>query len=257
MSVLDAEPREGNKCHVCSTPLPKSSLICARCGAAHGEANRCPHCNTIAGTEPHPSLKHGCRVCGGPRVPASGEGVERSGKEVPDLLEAGKSARRAMGFRLLGGLVGGFGALSLVVTLLVLLVANAGFLASVFSFATISIPLLLAAWAWRKGGQHAKTRDRALDAAWSLVVADVLASRGEELTAKELGEVIQTSENEAEQLLATLRLDDHIRARVTDEGELVYSTASPARLRVAGDQLEEEFAQLEEQAAERSRARSS
>lgn len=228
--VVTGAPLPGGECRVCGSQL-SDSLTCENCGAAYGEANRCPHCRSVADTEEDATLRHRCRVCGGPRVPVDDHDIVRSGRETPQLQRARRAQLRGAGWMVGAGVVGGFGLLSLAVVLLVLGVASPGVVATVAAIGAVAIPFVVSALAWQRARAARSEREHALDEAWSLVAADVLRHRGEELTAAELGKLMHVSEEVAELLLANLSVRDVIRTRVTEEGELAYS-APPERLRI-------------------------
>ena len=126
--ALSGEPRADGGCRVCGAKLPEGSPVCAQCGAVHGERYRCPHCGAIADIEPAKALRYRCKVCGGPRVPSDDVAVKRSGAETPALERAQRAHRVAAAWRVGAGVVGGFGALSLLIALLVLGVVTPGVL---------------------------------------------------------------------------------------------------------------------------------
>ncbi len=82
-----------------------------------------------------------------------------------------------------------------------------------------------------------------LEAAWESVAHEVLRARGGELTAKELAQVMRTTEPHAETMLTALSVNDRARIDVGDDAELRYSAhlAAPAPLvRVADDVVQTE-----------------
>jgi hypothetical protein len=233
--ALASEPAPGGKCRVCGAQLPEGSLHCTHCGATYGESNRCPHCRSVTEVEPGGVLRFRCRVCGGPRVPADDPNVVRSGREIPLLATAQKARRRGAAWRVGAGLVAGFGALSVAVALIVWLVASPGLLGTLGMLVMLSAPIVLALLAWRRAGAERRATEHALDQAWALVAADVLASRGAELNAAELARILRIDEANAELLLGQLNVNDFVHARVTDEGDVVYSSRAPEKLRVPSD----------------------
>ena len=221
--ALSGEPGPGGTCRVCSGTLDES-LRCRQCGAAYGEANRCPHCRSVADVEPHDTLRFRCRVCGGPRVPLEDPEVTRTGRELPLLAQAQRARMRSAAWKVGAASAGGFGLLSLLVALIVLGIASPGFIAILATLVLVSAPLLLAVLAWRQAGKSKKDVERALDDAWALVASDLMRQRGAELTAGELARSMRITEEQAELLLARLSVQDFVRARVTDEGDIAYST---------------------------------
>jgi hypothetical protein len=165
-------------------------------------------------------------------VPVDDARVVRSGREAPLLARARRARKLCASWRLGAGVVAGFGLLSLLVALAVLLIASPGVIGTLGMLAMVSVPLVMALLAFRRGQRERRELAQSLDRAWALVAGDVLASRGEELTAQELASSLRTDERYAEGLLAELNVSDFVHARVTDEGDVVYSTRAPARLRV-------------------------
>ena len=242
--VLSGEPAPGGRCKVCGGTL-SDSLRCEQCGAAYGVKNRCPHCRAIADIEAADPLRFRCRVCGGPRVPVDDHEVVRTGREVPVLKQAKKAHLTRAAWAVAAGVLGGFGVLSLLTTLLVI-AFGPGLLASVTLLAANLVPFVVAALAWRKSKQHGKHRDQLLDDAWGLVASDVLAHAGKELEAEDLAKVMRIDLARAEQVLAHLSVHDSVHARVTDEGDLAYSVG-PSKLRVAAASDEPAVDELAEQ----------
>jgi len=229
---LFTEPAAGGQCRVCGTRLAEGSLHCTHCGATYGEGNRCPHCRSVTEVEADDTLRFRCRVCGGPRVPVDDPGVVRSGREVKPLARAQRARRRAAAWRVGAGLVAGFGALSLAVALVVWAVASTGVLGTLGLLLMLSVPLVLSVLAWRKAGAERRVLEQSLDQAWTLIAADALGSRGAELNAAELARIMRLDETQAELLLGQLSVNDFVHARVTEEGDVVYSSRAPERLRV-------------------------
>jgi hypothetical protein len=222
---------------VCGSKLADDSLRCTNCGAAYGEKNRCPHCKSVADVEPSDALGFRCRVCGGPRVPVDDARVVQSGREIPLLERAQRARVKRAGYRVAAGVVGGFGALSVLVSLLVLALVNPGIFGVIGMLMVTAVPFVLAALAFGRAGRETRELEQTLDQAWSLVASDVLSSVGRELTAGELAKALRVSEPRADELLAKLNASDFVHARVTDAGELVYSSriggTSAERVRVA------------------------
>ncbi len=241
--ALSGEPGPGDTCRVCSSKLD-GSLRCRQCGAAYGEANRCPHCKSIADVEPHGKLRFRCRVCGGPRVPLDAPDVVRTGREIAALSAAQKARVKSAAWKVGGVSSAGFGMVSLLVALLVLGVASPGFFLTLLTLAIVAVPFAVAALAWKRGKTQAQRAEGALDDAWALVASDLMRAKRSELTASELAEAMRIGSDQAELLLARLSVQDFVKARVTDEGDIAYSTRDvPARARIDG---EPEVAELEE-----------
>src|SRR4051812_37828668 len=85
----ELEPEHGAPCRNCGQALPAGQSVCPACGAAEGEANRCPHCHAIADVQPHRTLGFRCLVCGGPRVALGLSNVTLSPRTGAALTSAG------------------------------------------------------------------------------------------------------------------------------------------------------------------------
>lgn len=95
------------------------------------------------------------------------------------------------------------------------------------------IPLLL--WLFTQNGSKAslRARDLALDGAYSQAILAALRASPVERDAAGIAQVIGLSVEQTERLLTTLNADEQMTSRVTDEGELLFGVAEPARLRIA------------------------
>lgn len=213
-----------------------AALRCATCGAAYGEANRCLHCGSVADIEESSSLRQRCKVCGGPRVPVDDASLVRTGREREPLRKARAAHARASAWRAGSVVVAAFGALTVLVTLLVLLLVSPGWFASIVALAAALVPVLVAVYGLRRGTRFAAERERALDDAWALVASDVVRDRGRAIDARELGRLMRLREEQAELLLGRLNVEDYVRARVTDAGDLVYESV---RARVESPEAED------------------
>jgi hypothetical protein len=160
------------------------------------------------------------------------EGLELSQREAPHLKRAKRAHRAQLLYRALwivSGVIGGF---CFLLTVLVLL----GFSALASGWASLlffpALPLLLAFWARRRTLHSQATQREALDDAWTSTAHEILDASHEELTSTQVAEAMLTDETHADQLLARLNVDDHVRSRITDDGEVAYSVRAPQRLRV-------------------------
>jgi hypothetical protein len=233
--ALSGEPRADGGCRVCGTKLKEGSPVCPQCGAVHGERYRCPHCGAIADLEPSKALRYRCKVCGGPRVPSDDVAVKRSGAETPALERAQRAHRVTAAWRVAAGVVGGFGALSLLIALLVLGVVTPGVIGTLATLFATLVPFVLALVFWRRGSAEQHKVVEALDEAWQRVAAEVIGAHGGELTAAELAKTLRSDVPTAERMLARLGAHDVVRSRVTDAGDVVYSSPSAERVRVRSE----------------------
>jgi hypothetical protein len=179
-------------------------------------------------------------VCGGPRVAVEDKSVVRSGREIKHLEDAQKERVRRAVLLAASGVVGGFGVLSVIVTLLVLLVASPGLIGTLAMLGAVSIPLVVAALAWMRARKHQNALDSALDRAWALAAEDVLLAKGKDLTAGELAKILRMEEPDAESLLAELSANDVVQSQITAGGDVTYAPST--RVRVEADERAEEKA---------------
>jgi hypothetical protein len=212
----------------------------------------------VAGVEVAPSFGYRCRVCGGPRIIVDDPAMARSFREVPWLVRARTLRRSAVLFRIFGAVVGALSSVGLIITLLMLALAQAATLAWLIALAVIVLPpFVLWLVLWRRAGAAQRELGAAMDQARLLVADDILRSRGE-LSTRELAQLMRASESQSEEILARLNLEDSVSSRVTAEGDLVYSTRAPGRMRILDDTGGEDVASEEADAdAERAAARTS
>ena len=211
---------------------------------------RCPHCGNAADIEADRLLRFRCRVCGGPRVPLDDPRVARAGSEREALAEAQRARSQRAAWAVLGGVVGGFGLLSLLVTMLVLGLASPGLGATLGLLGAVAVPLAFALFAVGRARRSRQRLDAALDSAWQAVAKEMMAERQQGLTVAELGALMRLGEPQAEQLLAALSVDDMVHSRVTDAGDVLYASGPVERLRVedsAGGPAETDSADTAEQ----------
>jgi hypothetical protein len=215
------------------------------------EASRCPHCGNLAKIESAGWARYRCLICGGPRIPGRGADAGTADAEASPLFLAKRRHRAFLAYRALAAVVGGAGLAFVSTTLLILLLASATLTTSLLSLAFASIPVLLGAWAWRRGSRAKRERNEALDSAWVAAGYVTLGELGGELSARTLAEKLGVEESYADQVLARLSVDDEVTSRVTDDGEVVYRAVSKGRFRVQAppteDMLAEAYEELERQ----------
>jgi len=201
--------------------------------AAKKAIDRCPHCGNRAGLEASPRVFYRCRVCGGPRVPSVGAGIERSHRENEHLKAARRARRSELLYHAAWIATGVVGGVSLLMTLLALLLFSGLFTGWAGLLAFPALPVLLSLWARKRTRKARETRQEALDQAWASVAHEILEQSPRELTSADLAHGMLTSESHADRLLARLNVDDQVRSRVTDDGQIGYSVRSPQRVRVS------------------------
>ncbi|HOU91142.1 MAG TPA: hypothetical protein PLU22_08860 [Polyangiaceae bacterium] len=194
-------------------------------------SERCPHCGSVAELEPARLLRHRCRVCGGPRVPRDGREVAVTRAESTAL---GRARRRsfARAAWLTGALAAGsFGSLALLVTLGVLALAQPGWSVALGAVAIAVAPTLLSLYAAARARAARRAIESDLDEAELAVARGVAERAAPGLTASDLALALRREERDAERLLARLAALDLVRARVTEEGTVVFEGLAP-RVRV-------------------------
>jgi hypothetical protein len=181
--------------------LPPDSAVCASCGAAHGETNRCPHCHAVADVEPHPALGFRCLVCGGPRVALNISGVVPSASTLAALSSAGKRQTEHLVYSSAGFVLLAMGALALVIATVVLAAASPGVVPTVAAYLGALVPVVAGALALARSASARTRRREALHAAQVSALGDVQAVTGV-LDAARVAEIMRLSTERAELLLA-------------------------------------------------------
>jgi len=232
VSLIPYNPNPDGSCRNCRSALNPETWLCVRCGTAHGEKNRCPHCRTVARTVPHTALWHRCSVCGKPRVPPGPSAGTNNPTVNQTLLQAGQSNRAATILKLLSYSLFGLGTFTEIGTLLFLWVSEPQRLTSLIALAFASLPLLLAIFARFSASQSVRQRDKALLFAYSEHVIGTLEQLDRSVEAKQIAGWLGLSVPTTETLLTKLNTDDRMRSDITDEGEVVYGALGTARVRL-------------------------
>jgi hypothetical protein len=191
----------GSPCRACGAVLPADKSVCAACGAAQGEENRCPHCTAIADVQSHPTLGFVCRVCGGPRVAVDARFAVPSHTTTTALVAAGREQTKHLMFSAAGLLLGGMGALGLIIAAVVVLAASPGLVPSLAAFLAASVPFAAGLLALRRAAQARARRAEALHSARVAALGDVQAVTGP-LDATRAAELLRLDPEQAELLLA-------------------------------------------------------
>ncbi len=256
--ALSGQPNQDGRCRVCQAPLRDANGRCERCGAVHGEAFRCPHCRAITDIEFTGNGRQRCKACGGPRLVIQDGKVALSGDEREALRRARSHLMPAQLWRFGGWALLGAGALSLVIALLFAIFASPGVLVGTLGLALGALPLLAGLGALRRASGGARELERAWHDAELSAAKDLAHAAGAELTAASLARALGIDEMRAELVLAELSLEDVIQRRVTDTGDLAYSSPPRVRVEQAGDlEAEREAAAANEGEPEPERARAS
>lgn len=188
-------------CRACGKALPADRSVCGACGAAHGEENRCPHCTAIADVQPHATLGFVCRVCGGPRIALDARFATPSSRTSQALVVAGREQTKHLMFSAAGFLLGGMGALGLLIASVVVLAASPGLLPSLAAFVSAGVPFAAGLLALRRAARARQLRAESLHAARLAALGDVQAAIGP-LPAARAAEILRIDTEQAELLLA-------------------------------------------------------
>lgn len=191
----------GAACRNCGQPLPAGKSACPACGAAHGEGNRCPHCNAIADVEPHAALGFRCLVCGGPRVALDTPEVALGAAAQSALTKAGTEQTKNLMWSGAGAVLTGMGALALLIATLVVGAAAPGEVATAAAYLAALAPLLAGLWSLSRAAVARRQRGQALHAAEVAALGDAQAVLGA-LTAPRAAQLMRISPERAELLLA-------------------------------------------------------
>ncbi|MEI9939352.1 MAG: hypothetical protein WDO69_19190 [Pseudomonadota bacterium] len=234
-AALAARP---DVCSACSGPLDLLGH-CAKCGAAFGEAYRCPLCRALSDVESSDTLYYRCRSCGGPRIPPSESPISEA--EVALLRSARSEQLRVGAFRAGSGFALASGGISLLVTLIVFMVTSPAPFAKVAALLVSVVPFALSFFALRSSRGHARKFDTALQQAWLLAASRLVAANGGQLSAKALAQLLRVDETRAELLLAEVSVQDFMarpsepsaRVRVTEPADAVDPIAAVETTRAA------------------------
>jgi hypothetical protein len=151
------------------------------------------------------------------------------------LRAAGQSQTVSTILKVLSYVMLGVGLPGLLLTGLVLLILMPGPWVSGIALTFAIIPVLL--WLFLRGRGKATLldRDRALESAYSQAILGVLRASPLERDAATVAHAIALDLDHTERLLSKLNADERMTSRVTDDGDLVFGVAEPARVRVADD----------------------
>ena len=211
---------------------------CAKCGAVFGEAYRCPLCQALSDVESNPTLYYRCKTCGGPRIPPNGNPVSEA--EVTLLREARAEQLRAGAFKAGAGFAVASGALSFLVTAVVLLATAPAPVAKFAALVACLVPFVLSFFALSRSRQHTRRLNAALQRAWLLAASRLVAGQGGQMSSALLAKTLRIDEARAELLLAEVSVQDFVSSAPAE---------LPARVRVT------ELADPEDLSSDAERAR--
>lgn len=225
----ELEPANGAPCRNCGQALPAGKSVCSACGAAHGEANRCPHCNATADVEPHPALGFRCLVCGGPRVALGLPNVALGARTSAALTSAGSEQTKHVMFSAAGFLLAGMGALALLIATVVVLSAAPGPLSTLAIYLAAGVPLGAGLLALTGARAARSRRSEALRAAEVSALADLQAVTGT-LGAAKVAELMRISPDRAELLLAAASVESFLDTSPAPRLRVEAPAAAPTQL---------------------------
>lgn len=232
VSLVSYDPNPDGTCRACRGTVHPETLLCTRCGTAHGEKNRCPHCRTIARTLPHSTLWHRCGVCGKPRVPPGPSQLPVSLVNLSSLAAAGQANRAATVLSVFSYLFIVAGLLSLLTSAAFLWVWEPQLAGMLVTLALASIPLVLGVFSRIASRQSTKSRDNYLEQAYAEQVISNLQSLGQSYDSRTIAAWLGLPLPRTEAILSRLNADDRMHSDVTDEGEVVYGALSSPTYRV-------------------------
>ncbi len=236
-AALAARPEA---CSACGGTLDALGR-CAKCGAVFGEAYRCPLCQALSDVESNPTLYYRCKTCGGPRIPPNGSPI--SEPEVTLLREARAEQLRAGAFKAGAGFAAASGALSFLVTVVVLLATAPAPVAKFAALAACLVPFVLSFFALGRSRTHARKFTAALHSAWLQAASRVVTAEGGQMTSALLAKTLRIDETRAELLLAEVSVQDFVssahpelptRVRVTELADPEDLSSEAERTRTAG-----------------------
>ncbi len=199
--VAPIEPDRATPCRNCGQAVPPGKSVCASCGAAQGEGNRCPHCNTLADVAPHAALGFRCLVCGGPRIALDSADVTLGPRTNQALANAGAEQTKHLMFSAAGYFLSGMGALALIVAAVVELTASPGVAATIAAYLAAAVPFGAGLFSLAGARAARKRRREALRVAQVDALSDVQAVKGA-LSAPSVAQLMRISPERAELLLA-------------------------------------------------------
>src|SRR4051812_14507471 len=195
------EPDRAMPCRNCGQGLPSGKSVCSSCGAAQGEGNRCPHCNTLADVAPHAALGFRCLVCGGPRIALDTADVSLSAPTNQALANAGAEQTKHLMFSAAGYFLSTMGGLALLVAAAVELTVSPGIAATIAAYLAAAVPFGAGLFSLTGARAARKRRNEALRVAQVHALSDVQAVKGA-LSAPSVAQLMRISPERAELLLA-------------------------------------------------------
>lgn len=232
VSTLQFDPNSDGSCRVCRGALEPETWLCTRCGAAHGERNRCPHCRSIARTLPHATLHHRCSVCGRPRLLPGLWALTAASETQYQLQSAGQAQRIGTVIRYIGLALLLLGLPGLLLTAIILLILMPGVWLSAIALAFALLPLIFWLFLRSRATASFAMRDQKLQQIYTQTTLTALQRSGLERDSESLSRLLGLSTSDTEQLLLHLNADERMTSRVTDEGTIVYGAIDPDRRRI-------------------------
>lgn len=222
------------------TELGQGFDLYAHLSEKPGPNEVCPHCGAVTTIRDDEELRKVCRVCGGPRIPASEEAPMS-----PDALAALRRGEKARRDRAKGRALSIFGGIGIAAgALLALPVAIFSLTGALLTLAIVAGPsLAMLLFGKSRASGATKELSRAVDDAW-IKAAQHLVERGVVKRPADLSRLLGIDMAKADELMTTLSVDAEIgaasgRVRIADDG------SAPASIPV-----DPRFAELEKRLLE-------
>lgn len=219
-------------CPTCSTVVPEGAAKCVGCGQVFGEANRCPHCNAIAGVRPAGGGL-ACMACGKPRSGGPGVTVFRPKGAGGRAKSTGK---RTLGiFALAAGVLGAIAVAAAIPTGIGLVIAGV----------VGAVGVGAGALAMRSGASAGPASGSEENRILSLA-----EEKGGVLTVTDVARALHVTQAEADALLSGMADGSRVWAEVTTDGMMRYEFRELMARRGPNVRVADELAERIELSAE-------
>lgn len=166
-------------------------------------------------------------------MPRDGHVIDVTRAESRALARARKRSFERAAWVFAAIATGVFGSLAIVAMVVVLALAQPGWLIGLTTLGATALPLLLAQYARTRSRTARRALDADLDLAMLTVARAIVDQSANGLVTADLGAALRVEDEEAERLLTRLAADDAVHARVSEEGVVVYEGRTPpGRVRV-------------------------
>lgn len=219
--------------------MPIPSLGAPEAPKVPGKHERCVHCGAITFLEKSSRLRYKCGVCGKARVPVDDPSIPRAHHEKEALERASQARNAHAAWAVAAGIAGAASAVSLALLLVMALAFSPGLLVTGVALLAALAPGAFAAAGIAQARKKRAAIEPALLEAWQMVAAEVIDARTE-LTAPALAQILRTTPEHAESLLAYLLAAGKVVSPLPladdPDGEARYrSSKAPLRVAVSTD----------------------